>query len=49
MDLSNYPLPTSLNPTSYRDIAQSLEAKSNVKMEDEMVNDFRTRVLRGDF
>jgi len=34
---------------SYRDIAKALEDKSNVHMEDQVVNEFRQRVLSGDF
>ena len=48
MDSSNFLLLSS-NLTPIRDIAKSLEEKSQVFMEDETVNDFRTRVMNGDF
>lgn len=48
MDSSNFLLLSS-NLTPIRDIAKSLEERSQVFMEDETVNDFRTRVMNGDF
>ena len=32
-----------------RDIAKKLQERSNVNMEDDLVNDFRQKVLAGDF
>lgn len=32
-----------------RDIAQELEKKTGLKMESEMIEDFKTKVLNGDF
>jgi hypothetical protein len=48
MDMSNLHFILTHSPI-IRDVAKDLEQKSNVHMEDENVNEFRSLVMKGDF